>query len=138
MMTMEEKLQVLAKAIGVNGAKYVCYRGDEYVLLPEPLMKPPLPSLIFNPYIDVNEFNFILEELGCNLNYDLSNYCELSKVCINMSVQSISSSEVFFSTVLVPADEDFIAVLRKGTLDLLVEVLTASANVTTTIQSTKP
>ena len=138
MMTMEEKLQTLAKAIGVNGAKYVSYDGDEYLLLPEPLMKPPLPSLIFNPYIDANEANFIMEELGCSLNYDINDYSELSAVCINMAVHSISLADVFFKTVVVRECDDFVSVLRKGTLDLLVEVLTAYANTVDTAQSTKP
>jgi hypothetical protein len=137
MMTMEEKLQTLAKAVGVNGAKYVTYCGDDYLLLPEPL-PIKLPSLRFNPYIDANEANFIMEELGCSLNYDLNDYSELSTVCINMAVHSTSLSDVFFKTVVVRECDDFVSVLRKGTLDLLVEVLTTSANTVDTVQSTKP
>ena len=59
MMTMEEKLQTLAKAIGVNGAKYVCYNGVDYLILPEPLCKDS-KSLCFNPYVSEPNYSILL------------------------------------------------------------------------------
>ena len=137
-MTMEEKLQTLAKAIGVNGAKYRANASGEYLLLPEPLPVFGLPTLRFNPYTDTSDFDFIIKEIGCCLDYGIHYEDSGWNVCINMAIHSISASDVFFKTVVTPTDEAFITILRKGALDLLVEVLTTSANTADTTQSTKP
>jgi hypothetical protein len=137
MMTMEEKLQTLAKAVGVNGAKYRTNASGEYLLLPEPLPMFGLPTLRFNPYTDTSDFDFIIKETECHLDYGVRYEYSGWNVFINLAIHSISTSDVFFKTVVTPADEGFIAVLRKETLDLLVEVLTASANTADTTRSIK-
>lgn len=138
MMTMEEKLQTLAKAVGVNGAKSVSFfDGQQYLLLKDYLSSFS-NSLLFNPYYRAEDFDYIVKELGCNLSYELAMEVGVYTVNISTTVRTISKGFVYFKTTTMCGRDNFFELLRQNTLDLLVEVLTASANTADTVQSTNP
>jgi hypothetical protein len=137
MMTMEEKLQVLAKAVGVTNAKTMHLLGDYWLILPERLTCWH-KNLSFNPYNKLDDYRHILSELRCVVNHSLSENGDDYILTTNLAVKSVSDCDVYFSYNAIESGQDFVGTLRGSVLDLLVEVLTASANTAGTVQSTKP
>ena len=137
MTTMEEKLQTLAKAIGVNGAKTMHLCGEYWLILPERLTCWH-KNLSFSPYNKMDDYRHILSELRCVVNHSLSENGDDYILTTNLAVKSVSDCDVYFSYNAIESGQDFVGTLRSATLDLLVEVLTAYANTADTAQSTKP
>ena len=137
MMTMGEKLQTLAKAIGVNGAKTMHLCGEYWLILPERLTGEHR-NLSFCPYTKADDYRHVLEELRCATNYSLTDESDEYILTTNLMVRAISHCEVYYCETKIRDGEDFIKTVRGATLDLLVEVLTTSANTADTVQSTKP
>jgi hypothetical protein len=137
MMTMEEKLQVLAKAIGVNGAKYVCYNGVDYLLLPEPLCKDS-KSPCFNPYISDVNYRYIIKYFDCFIFSFTEFRAGHSLVYSKLWVRGINPQVHASGNIRVNRKAEDAARRRELSMDLLVEVLTTSTNTAATVQSTKP
>jgi hypothetical protein len=137
MMTMEEKLQTLAKAVGVNGAKTMHFLGECWLIMTEPLTSEHR-TLSFSPYTMEQDYSYLLKELRCATNYSLTDELNEYILTTNLIVRAISHCEVYYCETRVLDSQDFVKTVRGATLDLLVEVLTTSANTTDAVQSTEP
>ena len=137
MMTMEEKLQTLAKAVGVNGAKYLCYNGSEYLLLPEALCKDS-KGVCFNPYISDVNYRYIIKYFDCFIVSFTESRAGYSVVYSKLWVRGINPQVHISGNIRIDREADDAAKRRELVMDLLVEVLITSANTADTVQSTKP
>ena len=136
-MTMEEKLQVLAKAVGVSGAKYLCYNGSEYLLLPEALCKDS-KGVCFNPYISKANYRYMLKCFDCLITSFTESRVGYSILYSKLWVRGINPQIHISGNIRIDREDDDDAKRRELVMDLLVEVLTTSANTADTVQSTKP